>query len=507
MRPFFTVAALSTLPLAVSAQPAPPAWAELIALDSVLTWAVQTGITAARSQADVVYEHLDVAGGGQIITLSGLVIYPILDTDEDCEIVVDRLTLTSSAWGELNDLSVRIDTIGTAFDVGCLPPEARQGLAVLGQDRLTLDHAVLSMAYHVPSAGADLRFTATSAENVEIAITATADYLAFEDAGSEPLPVIFLEDATVSLTNLGLWEKLSPLVPPEMLDPAVLGPLITQQVLNLLQDGGSVVVPTATEQAFVASLGEAASAFVADPRRLVLEMRPDGPTYMDFYAYEDDGLRPLIEDTRPLMRTSPSSEALQIEPAILRAALAGDAPRDEMLRVGRALLTGDGAPKNPARALEILGPMAETLDGTTLAALSQAAPDPLDAYGLALRAAAAGGTGTDAALAEAEDALGLEDILATQTAVSPAVAGPSGNETALRSAALTYLTGTDGTLRNYTAAALYASLAAAGGDAAAGAILDELDARFGHDPAWRAASAEIAQQATDIWASDSFHSE
>ncbi|MEM6276761.1 MAG: hypothetical protein AAF714_07390 [Pseudomonadota bacterium] len=505
MRPLFPAAALSALPFAVSAQPAPPAWAELIALDSLLTWAVQTGITAARSQADITYEHLDVAGGGQIITLTGLVIYPILDSDEDCEIVVERLTLSSSPWGELNDLSVRIDTIGTAFDLGCLPPEARQTLAVLGQDRLTLDHAVFAVDYHVPSAGAALRLTATSEENVEIAVTANADYLAFEDAGGEPFPVIFLEDATLSVANLGLWEKLSPMLPAEMLTPEVLEPLITQQILSPLRDGGAVVVPTATEQAFADSVGQAASEFVADPRRLVLELRPDGATYMDFYAYEDDGPRPLIEDTRPLLRTAPSSDATKVDPQTLQAVLAGNAPTEDMVRVGTALLTGDGAPRNPARAVEILSPMAPTLDGTTLAALSRAAPDAREAYRFALRASAVGGRGADAALAEAEDALSMEEVLAAQDSVGVPPQAPSGDGKALRDAALAYLAGTGGTVRNYTAAALHASLAAASGDTAAGAILEELEARFGHDPVWQEAAADVAAQATDIWASTSFH--
>lgn len=507
MRPFFTAAALSFLPLAVPAQPAPPAWAELIALDSVLTWAVQTGITASRGMADITYEHLDVSGGGQILTIAGLVISPILDSDDACEIVMDRLTLTSTPWGELNDLSVRIDTIGTAFDVGCLPPDARQGLDVLGQDRLTLDHAVFSMDYNVPSSGAELRLTATSPENVEIAVTASADYFAFEGARSGPFPVIFLESATVSLANLGLWEKLSPMVPAEMLDPAVLEPFITQQILNLLQDGGTVVVPTAAERAFVASVGQAASEFVADPRRLVLEMRPEGAVYLDLFAYEDEGPRPFIEDTRPLLRTAPSSDAMKIGPETLQAVLAGTAPTEDMVRVGLALLTGDGAPRNPTRAVEILAPMAATLDGTTLAALSRAALDPRDAYRLALRASASGGTGADAALAEAEDVLSMEDILAAQDTVGGPPPAPDGDATALRTAALSYLTGTDGTVRNYAAAALHASLAAAGGDTAADAILDELDARFGHDPAWQAIAANVAEQATDIWASEGFHAD
>jgi len=69
---------------------------------------------------------------------------------------------------------------------------------VLGQDILTLDHAVISIDYHVPSAGAEITIVATSAENVEITATATADYFALEDSGDgEPFPVIFLENATI----------------------------------------------------------------------------------------------------------------------------------------------------------------------------------------------------------------------------------------------------------------------------------------------------------------------
>ncbi|MEM6727921.1 MAG: hypothetical protein AAF618_05435, partial [Pseudomonadota bacterium] len=380
MRPFF-LAPLTFLPMAATAQPSPPAWVELLGIDTILTRVIQSGIVAARSQADITYDHLAVTGGGQFYTLSGINIFPILDSGEDCLIGMDRVTISLEPWTSIEDISIKVDAIGTEFDLTCLPEEMQQGLAVLGQDILTLDHAVIDISYNVPSAGATLDFNATAQENAEISLGAVFDYVSFEEGDfGDPLPVIFLTEATLTASNLGAWEKVSPLFPEPVTTPAVVGPLISQQITQALLSASGESSLSQAEQNFVLSAGETATQFVSSPGQIVLELRPEEPQFLDFEAYEDSP-RPLIADVVPLLSTAPSVLGSQVDPALLTAAM----ERSEMstadtVTVARALLTGDGAPRNPRMARSMLRDITNELDGDTLLLLAENERTTNDAY-------------------------------------------------------------------------------------------------------------------------------
>ncbi|MEM8591980.1 MAG: hypothetical protein AAGF13_05585 [Pseudomonadota bacterium] len=73
----FATSALAALPLSGLGAPAfaqseTPAWIDALGLNSIVKLFVQTGITAGRSQADIIYGSLTVRGGGQFITLTDL---------------------------------------------------------------------------------------------------------------------------------------------------------------------------------------------------------------------------------------------------------------------------------------------------------------------------------------------------------------------------------------------------------------------------------------------------
>ncbi|MEM6478134.1 MAG: hypothetical protein AAF647_03700, partial [Pseudomonadota bacterium] len=388
-----TALALSLFPAFTAAQPAPPSWAEAIGLDVILTRMVQSAISAARTQADITYDHLSVSGGGQIFTMTGLEIFLLLNSGEDCAIFVDRVTLSLSPWEEIDQVNLRVDAIGGDFDATCIPAEARQEFppGLLTEDVIDIDHAILALAYDLPSAGATLDLCLTSSGFAEISANAVLDYFAIEATDPDnPLPVMFLEEATVTLANLGLWEKVLPLLPPDVASPLVIGPVITQQMTaGLLSNGGDAAL-TALEERFVLSAGEVAARFLGEPERIVLEMRPEVPTYLDFFTYEETP-RAAIADTEPRFLTAPSAEDRLIDVALVRAALTGGGLTDEeRLTVGRALLTGKGAPQNQAAARDLLAPLIASADAETLGLLAETAADPAEAYALALRAVAAG---------------------------------------------------------------------------------------------------------------------
>ncbi|MGR3435711.1 MAG: hypothetical protein ACU0CO_12615, partial [Shimia sp.] len=131
-------------------------WAGMVAFDKILTAMLQGAVISARSVADLTYDGLAVTDAGTRATITGLQVIPILEEDVDCTIDVDRMDLTLSGWGEIDDLRLTIDVLALEADQACLPADMAPIAAALGDATLFLNTATFDIAYHVPSAGAEI---------------------------------------------------------------------------------------------------------------------------------------------------------------------------------------------------------------------------------------------------------------------------------------------------------------------------------------------------------------
>jgi TPR repeat protein len=195
--------------------------------------------------------------------------------------------------------------------------------------------------------------------------------------------------------------------------------------------------------------------------------------------------------------------------AALRAALeavqsgttSGLAP-GARLDVGRALVTGIGAPRDIAAGVALLEGLAGTGDADAAALLAEALEprDPEAAYGWALRAAAAGAPGAAARLDRLEREVPPAAALAAQdTLAGPLDAVAGAGRAVLSDLAQARLTG-QGAVRSYRHAATLARLIGASGDPEGHALLQEIDARMaGGGAAWSAVEDEAAATAIALW--------
>lgn len=420
----------------MQAQPNRSIWAESIDFDRFIIRFFQSMISAARTTADITYDHLSVHNGGRIITVTGLEVYPTLSTSEQCRISVERINVAVSPWDEIDNVSLRIEAMGASFDITCIPEIDRAAISRIRQDRVSLDQALATIDYHVPTAQAQIFLHSSFAELLEMSVEANFEYLAIEYYRGDPLPVALVESAIITVTNLGIWETIEPLLPRSLVEPAVVGAIISDQLTEFFQDGASEETETLglDETALITSARDVASNFVANPSRIVLELRPDSDTYFDILAYDRPG--PFIRDMKPVLRTTPSTEVSQIAPSLLLSAIKGDATVEELTAVGRALLTGQGLPQNVVAAQEILTPHLDELDLDTLTLLAEEMPDQAEAYAVTLSAAAGGASGAISLLARLEDELSLDVVLEAQERLVPLGAlFPEGNAADLRRAA------------------------------------------------------------------------
>ena len=513
----------SLLALAL-ALPAPAAaeslgFFDLLTPDRLVRAFAQSGIMALRTQMDIKYGDMSVDLMAGRVTLTDVEIWPLpeWDAEGDCLIAIDRLTLRTTSFDEPERLRLRLDAAGVDAPAVCLPPDAREPLAMAGLDALAMPGIGMDLDYHVPGAEAVMSAHATLEGVVAATLTADFSYLWFDGRADmeQPEPVVFLDHARLRLDDLGLWGVVSGMMPPPFTDPAtatlVVPGMIGQMIAeaNREADPGGAGDPSAlgpAQRAFLDSVAETWPEFLAAPESLVLETQVAEPGYLDFVAFGEDP-REIFETLNPVLSTVPIRQPDMLPADLLRRALSGDAglTAEERRRAGLALARGAGAPRNPAAARDLLSDLAAT-DGESALALSDAlaATAPDEAYRWALRAGAAGTRGAAGRLDRLEAVLGLPRTLALQAEVSPlALDGAADSPADLREAAAVHLLG-QGRARSYALAAAWALLGQAAGDREAGQILDDLADRARRSgteaqAAWSAAEAEASRAATDHW--------
>lgn len=470
-------AALITATAAPMAQARPSLW-DLFTPERILTRVVQTAIAALRSQMDITYGGIAVAPLTGTVTLTELRLWPAPPWDQDgsCQVDIARLTIRTAAVDEPDLMRLRLQGSGVTATPACLPPEARGGLGMLGIDTVSVNRATMDVDYTLSSASADLRAYLAADRLAAVSLGAQLDYLAM-DARTDPdkpMPVAYLSEARLTVENLGLWDKVKPLIPPPLTDPASGGATLRSMVAAQMppQMAG-------TADGFLDSLASTWQAFLTKPEVLVVETGFDAsaPMFLDPDAFQQ-GPEAVFGLLQPVV----ASRAAPVR-ALLPVALLGKAPEalseDEKLQLGVALASGLGAPRDLAGAEALLAPLAEAGNAAAAGALAAAfeARDPARAYGLALTAAAAGDTGAGSLLDRLEGTLPFADVLAAQSKLTEGAEQPVAalaDLAAVRAEATARLTGR-GRTRSYADAAVFAMIGAAAGDAESADILQEID--------------------------------
>jgi hypothetical protein len=474
---------------------------------------------ALRTQLDLKYGDLAVDLRTGKITLTDVQAWPLPDWDAEgtCEVKIGRITLRSNAIDEVDRLRAKAQIVDASFPKSCLPPDATIPLDMLQLDGISIPRLTVDFDYGVAASDAVVRVYAELTDVAALDLTAYFAYVWIDGRADveEPEPVVFLDNATLTVENRGGWTALQGMAPPPFVDPAQAGLVVEGAVGGALADmnrstasadtGGDPSALNDAQKAFLASVVETWPAFLAAPEVLVLQTGMDSDTYLDFRAMQDDP-REAFATLQPLLSLAPARRDRMLPVSLLTDAMGDGASflsNDDRRSAGIALVTGEGAPRNLKAGLDLLAPLAEAGDGAAAMALAQAlAPGaPETAYRWALLAGKSGEAGATARLDRLENGLPFARILALQEEVS-------GGDThsvdalasvgAIREQAAMRLSG-QGQARSYAVAALWATLAKAAGDPEAADMLADIDERVrlsgsGAQEAW----APYAQGASDL---------
>ncbi len=493
----------------------------------------EAGLTFLRGYMDLQYDGLaiDVASGQASMT--NVRFWPRID-GRSCQGHIDRVSWQSSGWSTVDELRIEVELVGLSFQPSCLPPDLEPVLASPDADRVTVDRAQMRVLYSFPGSGLQASLHADATDIAVLDAQATFTYVAFEASGAgDPAPVAYLESASLALRNRGGWERAKGLLPAEMLRPDTVGLVARTMITSMLQDpaSGDGTEPDAAPELSGPELSEAGQAladtasaeaqrFVVAGDRIAIELRPvGGEARLDAALFEAPVDREeILLRLNPVFVARPSAAFPEIAAATLRTATQAPETLDaaERFDAGKALVTGNGAPKNTARGRALLEPLAASGDAEAALLLAHDAEgrDPERAYRFAL----AGGAGGDAAaggiLDRIEAQLDMDAILRLQEAGLGATGGGPGLPGALpdeafatlaavRAQALERLAG-NGQTRSYALAWFWATLGQAAEDPGSTSLLGEIEAKMAaRGPeavaAFAEATAPLADRALDIW--------
>jgi hypothetical protein len=474
------------LPLHAQEQPVetPVTIWDSLSLENILTLVVQSFMPGLRVLADVRYDQIDVDPVRNRISMIGIDVRPFLpyaDADS-CVIKADALVISGQPIDRQQGYGVNFSLNGTVVDFDCLPQDARPVVGMLGVENIRLDRANLNVHYDFASGGAKLHFGADLDKLVALSSSADLEYISYRmDLESEEvMPAVYVNHIQATLEDRGLYTAGSRMAPPGMLDPAALEQIIPQALSGFFAEmNGFEARDLSTEQeAFVNQAVITAKAFVENPSQIIVETAaPKTPVRLGEADLEDP--KAIFSKLAPAIGTVPLAITAGISTNDLHQAIDGLLSKERSLDVGRALLTGIGAPRNTTLGLRLLDPLADEgrPEATALLADALQSIDPSNAYRLALHATANGQSGSLSLLNDLEDGLALNEMLELQD-VMLGGGGPVASDFAsigdIRRAARGHLLGTT-RIRSYRAAYYWASVGAAAGDVASVTIRDDLN--------------------------------
>ncbi len=501
-------------PLSAETDPQPDLL-EFFSINRLGTFFANSAIAALRTQMELEYDFLSTDLIRGTISVSGITARPLLPHDQarQCVITVERAVLKTDVAKPFEVASeVNVSLIGGKANTACLPREAAMALRATGLRDIELDQMKIRAAYIYPTG--ETSVDASLVVNNIAALDFSASGMILPRAGSfgPGEPAFRVLRAVASLKDMGGWQTISAILPPNFRDAETIKVIGTEGVTQFLSNNGTRTV-TAVERNFVTQLMDRVEDFINDPGELTVEANlPVTGIVIEPEVYDREP-QALISALALEARAVPLSRSRILSGEEL-AALSNpdDLGSAQLLALGQALLDGSGVPQTPALVPDLLDSVLEDDENSAQAAALIARAlenrDPAKAYPFALQAAAGG----------IEDAISLLDLLEAQmtttlvleaqalelgAVLSAADVVEDDDPRALRRLALAYLTGSDVT-RSYAQAYYFALLAEAAGDIGATALKNEIDGRFSArgdavQMTWDALSGELQSHALEDW--------
>lgn len=477
--------------------------------ENILTAIVQSMTPSLRMLADIRYEDISVDATLNRVMLLGADIRPRLPygAPDACTVTADTIMISGAPIDRITGYTLRATLDGVTMDFDCLPNEARPMVGMLGVENLRLDRAHVLIDYDFASGGADVSLGADIDDLIALTGTLDLSYISYKmDFETEDVdPAIYLNHAQVTVEDRGAFAVAQRMLPPNMVSADGLSGMVSGGMRGVLSQMNQGKALSIAQERLIEQASDVARKTATDPGSIVLETPRFGNPVRFSEADIDDPLT-LFAKLKPEISTAPLSVVNAIPAATLKQAIDELLPKDQSLKVGQALLTGVGAPRNTTLGLRLLDPLSKdgNADASYLMAKALQYETPKTAYRLAIHAASKGRKGALGLLSKLERDLPTKDVLEIQDAMLGG-GGPVASDFAaigqMRRAARAHLLGTTRP-RSYTAAYYWGSVAAAAGDTAGAEIrntVDDIMRHRGYSAQWREITTSLENGVLRDW--------
>ncbi|MFN4128860.1 MAG: hypothetical protein ACK4GC_03455 [Paracoccaceae bacterium] len=468
----------------------------------------RSAVSYGRLIADIRYDSLEVDAERGALLLRGLAIEG-LGSYSECRIDLGSLKFDGLSLWSYETTRGRITVRDLSIANNCFGANAGMIGIATGGPTIRISDLDVSGVQTIGSGRTDIEFALESPDIARISAVASFDYFSLSspdllhhlldspahdrsaspaapdgygmpdthaDPTPPPVPRGTLRNAHVTIEDRGGLERLQALLPPDAVGVAI-DEIVTAPAGSPMGD-------------FQRDLADAARTFLANGGQMTAQVRPLEPVDFDFAQIDTPDQ--AIELFAPQIVEGRGSPAV--------ALVADPSDISDPRALGLALASGQGVPRDRARAVEMLMPFAGDADvDLELARQLTAMRTPSDAYPRALSAAAGSMPDAVSLLDQIETTLPLSDILSAQqpaTTELPAEVFATTDQTA--ELALRYARG-EGIARSYGLAYRLGLIAAARGHGGAQALIDQLDRDFGEDEAWHPLTRTAIDAANDDW--------
>ena len=516
MAAFACLLSATIQPAAAAGDPRPPI-SDFLSLSTVNEWVTRIGLLLVRSAVDFTYEDIINDSYANHTSLAGVVIRPDLvwDKGRNCRIYAEKLTLQSTELGDWDKLSVRAELIGTIVPLACLPPQAAGMAAVAEVQELAVDQVFVTMEYLMGSSALQAGYHLNMPGLAAITGSLDVAYFAIREDGPEPV-VMDLAGVSLAFEDLGLWAKVKTMMPPAMTAPNAAAGVVEGGLTDLLSSlnpppaAGTQPTLLPAQAEFVAAAAAQVREFAANGGSIFVETRLARPIRVSEQMFDDPAQ--IFATLQPTVTSRPAAHERILDSNLLTAGLHDPASLsdEDKLRVGRALVSGTGAPRSPGDGQALLRPLADGGNGEAALVLagSLRETDVETAYRYALQAGARDAAGASGVMDRLQKDLTTRQVLALQAEALSAVDGiPSPHDflplSEVRNRTLAHIRGT-GAVRSYSQAYYWALLGKAAGDQAAASLAHEIESRMRHRgeeaaAAWAVAAEQARADALAHW--------
>ena len=436
---------------------------------------LNVGINAARNFVDVRYDDI----GFDIITKNLLVSdikfsgYPNTQF-KNCVVTVGRMEFATPEIFNFVNSNVSIEVNNLKVSNLCFDLMTRGMMSSVGIQEIEVPELFLEFNYFFPDSSMEMEIFFELQDYAVFELYSEIPYISSRiptDYQYDPLALQFKE-ISLNVINVGGWEKITPLIPTELLDPQYAGEVLTDML-------GALVGEILLEYNLKNQTEEAWQSFVNNSSGLGLQVVSRNPqgSFIGASAFGDLEKLKAAFDVSIYSIDSSNDDLISVKDLNeLVDQNWMDWSSEKKFEFGQMLYNGTSAPKNEALALELLQGAADDNFGEAVSLIADIKfeENPILAYQMMLKLGPTSRRSKATFLNEIEQALTIEQILEQQKVISKYGENRFPDGMDYLSGAMSFLRGQDIT-RNYRLAYYGALQASARGSSSGKRLVKRIE--------------------------------